>query len=146
MPVAGASAKDWHKDSFWYSPWGSSGVHKGIDIFAAKGTPVVATSHLWVLFKGEFSKGGKMVLALGPKWRLHYFAHLDVIEPDLATWLSAGTPIGTVGDSGNALGKPAHLHYSIVSLVPQFAAIDNTEQGHKKAFYLNPSRYLAGVD
>ncbi len=36
MPVKGATSHDWYKASFWYEPWGSSGVHKGIDIFAKK--------------------------------------------------------------------------------------------------------------
>jgi hypothetical protein len=35
MPVVGATVNDWNKDTFWYEPWGSSGVHKGIDIFAS---------------------------------------------------------------------------------------------------------------
>jgi hypothetical protein len=25
VPVFGASEKDWHRHSFWYSPWGASG-------------------------------------------------------------------------------------------------------------------------
>ena len=29
-----------------------------------------------------------------------------------------GSPLGTVGDSGNARGKPPHLHYAILSLLP----------------------------
>ena len=34
IPVAGASARDWNPRTFWFEPWGRSGVHKGIDIFA----------------------------------------------------------------------------------------------------------------
>lgn len=79
IPVSGATQADWHKDTFWYEPWGSSGVHKGIDIFANKGTNVLATTNLVVFYRGELSKGGKVIIALGPKWRLHYFAHLEHI-------------------------------------------------------------------
>jgi len=42
VPVKGASSRDWHPQSFWYEPWGRSGTHKGIDIFARQGTPVLA--------------------------------------------------------------------------------------------------------
>ena len=80
IPVAGASAKDWNSKSFWFEPWGSSGVHKGIDIFGKTGTPVLSTTDGVVLFTGEIAKGGKVVLMLGPRWRLHYFAHLDSIR------------------------------------------------------------------
>ena len=34
IPVSGATAADWNPQSFWYYPWGRSGTHKGIDIFA----------------------------------------------------------------------------------------------------------------
>ncbi|MGZ4954639.1 MAG: hypothetical protein ACXV8Q_05960 [Methylobacter sp.] len=37
IPVAGATATDWNPASFWYYPWGRSGTHKGIDIFAKAG-------------------------------------------------------------------------------------------------------------
>jgi hypothetical protein len=47
-----------------------------------------------------------------------------------------------VGDSGNAKGKPTHLHYSIVTLVPHPWRIDGSPQGWKKMFYLDPTRYL----
>lgn len=137
MPVVGATRGDWHPDTFWYHPWGRSGVHKGVDIFALKGTPVLASSGGVVLFRGELSRGGKVVLVLGPKWRLHYYAHLDQTV-DAGLWLAAGEQLGTVGDSGNATGKPPHLHYSLVSLLPLVWKVDGEPQGWKKMFYLNP--------
>ena len=142
IPVLEATANDWNPDSFWYEPWGASGTHKGIDIFAAKGQPVMASSHLWVLYTGEFTLGGKVVIGLGPKWRLHYFAHLDSYQVNAGQWLSAGKPLGTVGDSGNAKGKQPHLHFALVSLVPLLWKMDNSTQGYKKAFYLDPGRYF----
>ena len=45
IPVAGATPGDWNRRSFWYGPWGKSGVHKGIDIFAKQGTNVVAPTY-----------------------------------------------------------------------------------------------------
>jgi len=144
IPVAEATANDWNKDSFWYEPWGTSGVHKGIDIFADKGKPVIASTNMLVLYKGVIKKGGIVVVGLGPKWRLHYFAHLESINSKLSVFATSGEQIGTVGDSGNAVGKQPHLHFSIFSLVPMPWLIDGTSQGYKKAFYLNPIKYFNG--
>ncbi len=77
IPVAGATPADWHHETFWYEPWGASGVHKGIDIFAPEGRPVIAASPGLVVFVGDFGRGGRSVAVLGPKWRLHYYAHLS---------------------------------------------------------------------
>ncbi|MEM1406099.1 MAG: M23 family metallopeptidase, partial [Bacteroidota bacterium] len=76
-PVSGSKKSDYNQNSFWYYPWGKSVTHKGVDIFAKKGTHVVSSTSGIVLFAGEIKVGGKVVLILGPKWRLHYYAHLD---------------------------------------------------------------------
>ena len=51
IPVQGASARDWNPRTFWFEPWGRSGVHKGIDIFAKQGTPALSASYGVVLFR-----------------------------------------------------------------------------------------------
>jgi peptidoglycan LD-endopeptidase LytH len=142
IPVQNAGPKDWNPLSFWYHPWGRSGVHKGVDIFAKKGTPTLAAVDSVVIYAGEIEMGGKVVLALGPHWKLHYYAHLERIEVSVLDWLSSGEPLGQVGDSGNAKGKPAHLHYSILRLVPLPWQMDQSIQGYKKAFYQDPTEYL----
>jgi murein DD-endopeptidase MepM/ murein hydrolase activator NlpD len=144
IPVEGAGPRDWNPRSFWFEPWGASGVHKGIDIFAPKGRRVVATTYGLVLFRGEIERGGKVVVALGPKWRLHYYAHLDSVQTGLFTPLRPGSALGTVGDSGNAAGKPPHLHYSVVSLLPLPWKATAQSQGWKRSFYLDPAEIVAG--
>ncbi len=142
MPVAGASQSDYNKESFWYYPWGKSVTHKGVDIFAKAGTPLHSATTGWVLYAGNIKMGGNVVLVLGPKWRIHYYAHLQDLNVSTFDWSSNGEQIGTVGTSGNAVGKPPHLHYSIVTLFPYFWLIDDAPQGWKKMFYLNPIDYL----
>jgi murein DD-endopeptidase MepM/ murein hydrolase activator NlpD len=96
-----------------------------------------------ILYRGTLGKGGNVIVGLGPKWRIHYYAHLDDVDRDAGIFLGAGDGIGTVGDTGNAQGKPPHLHYSIVSLLPRPWAIDGATQGYKKAFFINPISYLS---
>lgn len=138
IPVQNATTKDWNKQSFWYSPWGKSGVHKGIDIFAKKGTSVLSSSTGLVIYTGNVLMGGNVVAVLGPKWRIHYYAHLAKINSKTLSWVPRGEVIGAVGDTGNALGKPPHLHYSVVSLIPYPWRYSNQTQGWKKMFFINP--------
>ena len=119
-----------------------SGVHKGIDIFAMEGTPVLASTAGVVVWTGESSRGGNVVLVLGPKWRLHYYAHLKGIQASSMAWISKGIQIGKVGTSGNARGGAPHLHYSVVSLIPHPWRLTREHQGWKKMFYLDPSELL----
>jgi len=142
MPVEGASQSSYNQQSFWYYPWGKSVTHKGVDIFARQGTPVRSTTSGLVLYTGQLKLGGNIVLVLGPKWRLHYYAHLNEITTSNFSLVGGGEQLGTVGATGNAAGKSPHLHYSLATLIPYFWRIDNDRQGWKKMFYLNPIDYL----
>jgi len=142
IPVKGALKADYHPESFWYYPWGRSVTHKGIDVFARKGTKINSATSGVVLYSGKIPKGGKVVLVLGPKWRLHYYAHLDKINSRSLSIATKNTTIGTVGATGNAAGKPSHLHYSIITPIPYVWKIDGDRQGWKKMFYLNTIEYF----
>lgn len=142
IPVQNASSNDYNPESFWYYPWGKSVTHKGVDIFAERGRPVTAATGGLVLFAGEVGLGGKALIVLGPKWRVHYYAHLQSIETSSFSWVSRKENIATVGTSGNAFGKQPHLHYVIATVIPYPWRIDGDRQGWKKMFYLNPLDYL----
>ena len=88
--------------------------HEGIDIFAARGTPIQSTTQGIVRKVGENNLGGRVVVVVGPGGAGHYYAHLEDyadITPD--DWVNVGDIIGYVGDSGNAKGTPPHVHYGI---------------------------------
>jgi murein DD-endopeptidase MepM/ murein hydrolase activator NlpD len=142
IPVQDASRSDWNADTFWYEPWGKSGVHKGIDIFSPSGTPVISSTYGITLFQGELGIGGNVVVVLGPKWRIHYYAHLDRTDVGFGSVVNTSDAIGTVGTSGNAKGKSPHLHYTIVTLFPYFWRWDSATQGWKKMFFLDPGAAL----
>jgi murein DD-endopeptidase MepM/ murein hydrolase activator NlpD len=149
MPVAGATPADWNPASFWHSPWGASGVHKGIDIFAKSGTPVLAATPGLVVMSGRFGAGGNAVAILGPHARLHYYAHLASIAVSSGEWVRIGRSIGTVGTTGNAAGKPPHLRYTVVTLLPYpwraVAGLHGVPQGWKQMFFLDPGALLTAA-
>ncbi len=112
MPVA-ALAPRALKDT-WHAARGASRRHEGIDIFAAKGTPVLAATEGIVLRLEETPVGGKVVWVLGPAGHHHYYAHLDQFATVRAgDRILAGTLLGYVGNTGNAKTTPPHLHYGV---------------------------------
>jgi murein DD-endopeptidase MepM/ murein hydrolase activator NlpD len=114
-PVVGAAAnRDFSND--WGYPRSGGRTHQGNDVFAAKGTPVVAIADGYVVRwnppSSPTSLGGITLTyrtADGSEW---YNAHLDTIADGLAPGASVvqGQAIGTVGNSGNARTTPPHLH------------------------------------
>ena len=142
MPVEGATKKSYSQNSFWAYPWGKSVTHKGVDIFAKRGTNIRPTTSGIVLYSGTKPRGGNVVFILGAKWRIHYYTHLDKIKTTRFSIVSSKTVIGTVGNTGNAIRKPSHLHYTIKTIIPYPWRIDKGIQGKRKMFYLNPIKYL----
>jgi len=113
MPVAGVRAS--RIGETFGAPRGRYRIHAGIDIFAARGTPVTSTTRGVVVSIREGGLGGKQVWVLGPAAQRHYYAHLDAWTDGLREGdvVQAGDALGIVGDSGNARGTPPHLHYGI---------------------------------
>jgi murein DD-endopeptidase MepM/ murein hydrolase activator NlpD len=88
--------------------------HEGIDIFARRGTPVIASTHGVIVRKGLNRLGGRVVGVVGPAGWYHYYAHLDEWSIlGIGDWVEVGMVLGYVGDSGNAKGTPTHLHYGV---------------------------------
>jgi len=125
-PVPGARIYD----SWGFERDGGKRRHEGIDIFAPRGTPVVATTRGRITRIGTNALGGKVVWVLGPGRQLHYYAHLDEIAARAAgDWVTPGELLGRVGNTGNARGGPTHLHYGIyaaggaINPYPQLAPV-----------------------
>jgi murein DD-endopeptidase MepM/ murein hydrolase activator NlpD len=112
FPVAGVRS---NIGGFWGdSRDGGVRKHKGIDIFAKKGTPVVAVSDGVIVKKAKTPIGGK-TLWLKPSrytWTA-YYAHLDKQLVKRGQRVHKGQVIGTVGNTGNARTTPSHLHFGI---------------------------------
>jgi peptidoglycan LD-endopeptidase LytH len=109
MPVKGASLSSYQQNSFWFYPWGKSVTHKGVDIFAKAGTGIYASTYGLVVYSGRNRIGGNVVMILGPKWRLHYYAHLKDIHTSRFSFVNNYDRIGTVGATGTIPSKACFL-------------------------------------
>lgn len=112
-PVSGASNRA--IQSFYGDPRDGGGrSHEGVDIFAKKGTPVVAPTDGVVTRAGNNRLGGKVVWMYDKK-RQHsyYFAHLDSQYVAGGESVRQGDTLGVVGNTGNARYTPPHLHFGI---------------------------------
>ncbi|MDC7995181.1 M23 family metallopeptidase [Altibacter sp. HG106] len=113
FPVAGADNRN--VQSFWGAARdGGRRSHEGIDIFAARGTPVVAAIDGRVSSTGKRGLGGKQVwLRDGLFGASLYYAHLDSIAVRNGMRVKVGDTLGFVGNSGNARTTAPHLHFGI---------------------------------
>lgn len=107
--------------------------HHGVDIFAPLGTPLLAVRDGNAISQIE-PKGGRVVYLTADDGTRFFYAHLDSWElPMMRTngaRVLAGQKIGTVGTSGNAVGKAPHLHFQIrigsavLDPLPHLVAVD----------------------
>lgn len=93
--------------------------HHGVDIFARRGTPVVASVAGRVNRVELTNLGGKVVWLRDERIRRNlYYAHLDSQTVSDGDWVEVGDTVGFVGNTGNARTTPPHLHFGIYSRGP----------------------------
>jgi murein DD-endopeptidase MepM/ murein hydrolase activator NlpD len=113
IPVEGATAKS-VQSFFGAARDGGRRAHQGIDIFAARGTPVRAAAGGIVTSVGPNGLGGNTIWITRPtRGESHYYAHLDRQLVTPGTYVSEGDIIGLVGNTGNARTTAPHLHFGI---------------------------------
>lgn len=139
IPVDGIRGTDL-TDTYTQSRAGGARVHNAIDIMAPRGRPVVAAAPGFVE-KLFFSRGGGGITAYvrspDRQW-IYYYAHLDAYAPGLREGqrVERGTPIGTVGFTGNASPSGPHLHFQVNRMRPDQKWYDGEP--------VNPYPLLAG--
>ncbi len=89
----------------------SRSPHSGMDIAAAKGTPVVAPAGGRVIDTGDYFFNGNTVWIDHGAGLLSMLCHLDRIDVRPGDTVSTGERLGTVGATGRVTG--AHLHWSV---------------------------------
>ena len=93
----------------------AGGWHHGEDIFAAKGTPLLAVADGTLHTIGFNRLGGYRLWLRDTQGNEFYYAHLSAYSPLAVEGRSvkAGDVIGFVGDTGDADGGAPHLHFEI---------------------------------
>lgn len=137
-PVEGCGKESYNAQSFWH-PWGDH-HHRGVDIFARKGTPIhPAIGGIVISVTHHFGKGGNTVVVFSSGLRLHYYAHMSEINTHIGAIVTQHSVIGKVGNTGNAANTPSHLHYSISSVIPQG---DWRHDPKFMLFFINPIKEM----
>ena len=96
----------------WGFPRSGGRRHQGNDLFAARGTPVVAS------VAGSYRRtvnglGGISYYLQGEDGNTYYGAHMSGYGPVGPGRVPQGAVLGFVGNSGNARGTSPHLHFEI---------------------------------
>lgn len=87
--------------------------HQGVDIFAPRGTPVLASSEGTISSTRPNTLGGRVVWLRTPSGESLYHAHLDSVHVRRGTRVHIGDTLGFVGNTGNARTTPPHLHFGV---------------------------------
>ena len=107
-PVNGASSFS----NSWGAPRSGGRTHKGVDMSASRGTPLVAMESGAIYRLSNSTLGGISIYLIGNSGDLYYYAHLDAWAEGLAGGqkVAAGDPLGIVGTTGNSPSWAPHLH------------------------------------
>lgn len=97
----------------WGDPRSGGRTHKGVDMIAARGTPLVAIEAGTVKRMRNGGLGGITVTLRGASGDEFYYAHLDGWASGLSVGqsLAVGELLGYVGNTGNAQYTVPHLHF-----------------------------------
>ncbi|MDQ3620549.1 MAG: peptidoglycan DD-metalloendopeptidase family protein [Actinomycetota bacterium] len=94
----------------WGFPRSGGRTHEGTDMMAAFGTPVVAIADGNITYVGVGESAGNWLILSADNgdayWYMHNKENLTSGGP-----VKAGELIATVGDTGNAIGGPPHVHF-----------------------------------
>jgi len=97
----------------WGAPRGGGRTHEGVDMMAARGTPLVAVESGIIGRKSIGNLSGLSLWIYGESGDHFFYAHLDTYADGLSQGqrVTVGQRVGTVGNTGNAIYTAPHLHF-----------------------------------
>lgn len=112
FPVFGANAT--FSDDYG-APRAGTGWHHGNDIFAPIGTPLLAVADGVLSKVGVNTLGGNRLWLRDDLGNSYYYAHLSGYAAGVADGVRVrgGEIIGFVGNTGQAITTPPHLHFEV---------------------------------
>ena len=98
----------------WGFPRSGGRKHKGVDMFNARNTPLIAVVDGRIRFSSN-SLGGLSTHLYADNGTVYYYTHLESHPGGLSSgqYVSKGTVVGFLGNSGNARYTSPHLHFEI---------------------------------
>jgi murein DD-endopeptidase MepM/ murein hydrolase activator NlpD len=113
FPVAGPS--NWSNDWLAVRCEPYPHLHKGLDIFAPSGTPLVAAVDGRVTQVVSAAIAGLSIEISDSAGTQYFYAHLSGFAPgiDVGDSVTMGQLVGYVGTTGNARGTSPHLHLEV---------------------------------
>jgi murein DD-endopeptidase MepM/ murein hydrolase activator NlpD len=121
------------------APRSGGRTHEGNDIFAPMGTPLLAAERGVLDNIGTGTLGGIKLWVVGESGTHYYYAHLIAYAEGIHEGMvvEAGEVIGYVGNTGNAISTPPHLHFEIhpdggeaIDPYPLLHAVDQVDGRH----------------
>lgn len=90
---------------------GTSNFHRGVDVAAPTGTPIVASRSGTVSFAGWSGSYGYLVKIRHVGGDETWYAHQSRISVSVGEWVDQGEVVGRVGSTGLSTGP--HLHFEL---------------------------------
>lgn len=112
-PPPSSAPLAWPLKGVLYSRYGVRGKarHDGIDIAAPQGSPITAADDGTVLFVGQQSGYGKVVILRHGRNLVTVYAHNSEVEVHEGDRVARGQVIARVGQTGRTTGP--HLHFEV---------------------------------
>jgi murein DD-endopeptidase MepM/ murein hydrolase activator NlpD len=120
-PSGCAEIKSWHGDQIDMDGTRRDQMHRGLDIVAPLGTPVIAAAPGKVIYKDKQGPGGNSLMVwhgqdVHGNHTISYHSHFDEFKVGNDAIVKRGDVIGTLGATGSNMprsGTP-HLHFEVL--------------------------------
>lgn len=120
-PPGCGEIKSWHGDYTDLDGSTRREMHRGIDIVAPKGTPVIAAAPGRVVYRANQHAGGNALMIyhgadIHGNHVISYYAHLLEFKVERDAVVKRGDVIGLLGDTGNNMpqSRTPHLHFEVL--------------------------------